>query len=66
MNARLKNSVEWKDKRCMICGRIHETGVNENSSGIQQFQVEKSFCYTIYKRLLGIYGTSYVELLNSC
>ena len=65
MNTRLNNSVESKEKRCIICGRIHETGVNEKSSGIQQHQVERGFCYIIYKRLLGIYGSSYVDILNS-
>ncbi len=66
MNTRLNNSVESKDKRCMICGRIHETGVYENSSEILQPQIEMGFCYVIYKRLLGIYGAPYVAILNSC
>lgn len=66
MNIHLNNSVESKNKKCMICGKIHETGVYENSYGLQQPHVERGFCYVIYKRLLGIYGTSYVDILNSC
>ncbi|TVP40334.1 hypothetical protein NARC_80060 [Candidatus Nitrosocosmicus arcticus] len=66
MNIRLSDSFELKDRKCIICGRIHERGVFANPSEMLQPQIERGFCYIIYKRLLGIYGTSYIDILNSC
>lgn len=66
MERPVSDSGALNSAKCMICGRIHETGVYEDSSGIQQPQVERGFCYLIYKRLLGIYGASFITILNSC
>jgi hypothetical protein len=50
------------DTRCMICGRMHHASVPANPSMAQN---KSNDCYIIYKKLLGIYGASFMAILNS-
>jgi hypothetical protein len=51
--------------RCMICGRIHHTSVPVNPSMSQMVLNKSDDCYIIYKKLLGIYGAPFIDILNS-
>ncbi|HEX5186576.1 MAG TPA: hypothetical protein VFV86_06765 [Nitrososphaeraceae archaeon] len=51
--------------RCMICGRMHNTNIREESSTPSKVHIKGDDCYTIYKKLLGIYGASFIVVLNS-
>lgn len=51
--------------RCMICGRMHHTSVLENPSMSPMVENKSQDCYTIYKKLLAIYGAPFIAVLNS-
>ncbi len=65
MNRHFTDSPVSKDTRCMICGKVHNTGVITNSLMSTKPNLPNDDCYLIYKRLLGIFGTSYISVLNS-
>ena len=65
MNRQFIDSQVLKDTKCMICGRVHNTNVLADISMSQKTQINGDDCYIFYKRLLAIYGTSYIDVLNS-
>ena len=50
-----------KIDRCIICGKSCDRDSFEHNP---KFHIDKASCYLIYKKLLGIYGLKYIELLN--
>ena len=53
-----------KGDKCIICGRSFNIDHFEHRSNLK-FNVDKANCYLIYKKLLGIYGIEFIELLDS-
>jgi len=65
MDIPFTDSYVLNNTRCMICGKMHNTNVLANSSMSPKVQIKSDDCYTIYKRLLGIYGAPFIAILNS-
>ena len=53
-----------KVDRCIICGKSFAIDHFQNTSKLE-FKIDKASCYLIYKKLIGIYGIKYIELLDS-
>ena len=53
-----------KVNRCIICGKSFDSDRFEDPSNLK-FNIDKGSCYLIYKKLVGIYGIKYIELLDS-
>ncbi len=54
-----------RDNKCIICGRLYKTANLGNLSVTPEPLVDRNDCYRIYKKLLGVYGTAYIDLLSS-
>jgi hypothetical protein len=59
-----QRNTKMKDNRCIICGKSFDIECFEHTSRLR-FKIDKASCYLIYKKLLGIYGVKYIELLDS-
>lgn len=61
----LKDANTMRDNKCIICGRLYKTANLPNLSVTPEPLVDRNDCYRIYKKLLGVYGTAYIDLLSS-
>ncbi len=52
--------------RCIVCGKEVRSNVFMDKKNNPYYEIDKNDCYLIYKKLLGIYGREYLEMLNSC
>lgn len=55
-----------KIAKCIICGKAFSSNIFVSALEIPKMEIDNDDCYTIYKRLLAVYGTRYIELLTSC
>jgi hypothetical protein len=53
------------DNKCIICGRLYKSANLQNLTFTPKPLVDRNDCYRIYKKLLGVYGTAYIDLLSS-
>jgi hypothetical protein len=58
------NTCVTKEQKCIICGRICESDLHMVKINGQLFNIDRSDCYLFYKRLLGIYGPKYLQILS--
>ena len=56
--------AKMKVNRCIICGKSFDIDSFEHPKNLK-FNIDKASCYLIYKKLVGIYGIKYIELLDS-
>lgn len=50
--------------KCIICGNFYEIEEIEEKLNGFAVHIDKMDCYVFYKRLLGIYGSKYLEILS--
>lgn len=53
-----------KKPKCLICGKAYYEGSTNYSPDSLRPRIDKVDCYLIYKKLLSIYGNSYIRFLN--
>ncbi len=59
-----RNDVNvMNDNKCIICGRVYKSANLQNLSNTSEPLVDRNDCYRIYLKLLGVYGTAYIDLL---
>lgn len=59
------NDANMLNNKCIICGRVYKTTEFDNLSTVSKPLIDRNDCYRIYKKLLGVYGTAYIDLLSS-
>jgi hypothetical protein len=54
-----------KANKCIICGKAFGLDSLSIAPKPTLMNIDKTDCYIIYKKLLGIYGADYIKFLSS-